>query len=111
MHSALNNPPLRRFLLLFAALFLTSVAAEAQGLGVSAGGPREYEVLSVSVEGTEDEPIRQFVTQTANIQPGQRLTIPGDEVLADAIRQLFTLGSFHNVEIIADGFEGDGVHL
>lgn len=83
----------------------------AQGLGVSTGGPRVYEVLSVTVEGTEDEPIRQFVMQTANLHPGQQLTIPGDEVLADVIRRLFTLGSFHNVEIIADRYEGEGVHL
>lgn len=111
MRSSLNRQPFYRVLLLLSAFLLIPQAVEAQGLGVSTGGPRVYEVLSVEVEGTQDEPVRQFVAQTANLQPGQELTLPGDELLADLIRRLFTLGSFQNVEILADRYEGNGVHL
>jgi outer membrane protein insertion porin family len=87
--------------------------AVAQGFPTVAGpaAPRTYQVLGVTVEGTEDEGTRQFVLQTAGIREGQRLRIPGDETVSDAVRRLYNLGGFTDVDVIAQRFEGDGVHL
>ncbi|MDX1530806.1 MAG: outer membrane protein assembly factor BamA [Rhodothermales bacterium] len=110
--------PLSR--LLFAALLVLSApavlapAARAQSLAQAGGAlptPQQYEVLGVSAEGVADEATRQFVLQTSGFQAGDRVTIPGDEVISDAIRRLYELGNFTDVDVIAEKFVGNGVFL
>jgi outer membrane protein insertion porin family len=109
---------MRPALFLLIVLLLAAIApgvALAQ-LGVPTGvqaprGPVTYQLLSVGVEGAADESTRQFVLQTSGLREGQSVRIPGDEAVSDAIRRLYELGSFSDVDILADRYEGDGVHL
>jgi outer membrane protein insertion porin family len=98
------------------ALILTAPlapSASAQGIVPGAGvqAQSHYRVLGVTVQGTESEATRQFVVQTAGLREGQRIMIPGDEALSDAVRRLYQLGNFTDVDIVAEHYEGDGVHL
>lgn len=101
--------------LLLTAAWIVAPAGLAQGITpggqAAAQTPQRFEVLSVSVEGTDDESIRQFVIQTSGLREGQQLMLPGDEAIADAVRRLFELGSFHDVDVYADRFEDAGVHI
>lgn len=104
-----------RFLLACSLLLLVPVVpALAQGVGLANPAPqqpRSYNILGVSVEGTADETTRSFVIQTSGLREGQQLTIPGDEALSGAIRRLYELGSFTDVDVIAERFVGDGVFV
>ncbi len=74
-------------------------------------GPQSYEVLGVSVEGVTEETTRQFVIQTAGIRAGQTVTLPGDEAVADAVRRLYELGAFTDVDVVAERYVAEGVFL
>jgi outer membrane protein insertion porin family len=69
------------------------------------------QVLGVSVEGVEDEYTRGFVLQTSGLSVGQRVQVPGDPAFADAIRSVYRLGAYDDVQIIEDRRVGDGVFL
>lgn len=104
-------------LLLAALALVVSAHPAAAQLGVpvstnpTARTPATYELLGMRVEGVAEEGTRQFVMQTSGLREGQRLRIPGDEAIADAVRRLYELGSFSDVAVVAERFEGDGVHL
>ncbi len=70
-----------------------------------------YEVLSVDVEGAADEASEQFVLQASGLRAGQRVALPYDEAFGEAIRKLYRVGLFSDVEVVADRIVGDGVFL
>ena len=69
---------------------------------------RTFDVLGLRVEGAEDSTLREFIRQRSGLTVGQRVTIPGDPALADAIRTLYQFRHFADVKIIAERREGDG---
>ena len=73
--------------------------------------PRPFEVLGISVEGVEDESMRAFVLQSSQLAIGQTVNIPGDQALADAIRNIYRLRIFSDVKIVEERRAGDGVFL
>src|SRR5690554_6572996 len=107
--------PLPPRLLLFLCVLLATVAAtpvQAQGgAQPPAQVPASYEVLGVSVEGVTDESARQFVLQSSGLRVGQQVTLPGDQAISDAIRRLYELGNFTDIDVLADRFVGNGVFL
>ena len=106
----------RTFLLAF-VLGAVAGPALAQGVGLplaqgnAARQPASYEILGLTVEGVSDEAARQFVLQASGLAVGQQVTIPGDQALSDAIRRLYELGNFTDIDILADRFVGPGVFL
>lgn len=73
--------------------------------------PQEFEILNLRVEGVEDESMVDYVYRLSGLYQGQQVTIPGDPAFSNAIKQLYGVGSFQNVEIIAEKTVGTGVHL
>ena len=103
---------------LFAVLLIASPAfgqvtpgAPTAGLGPYDQVPQPYEILGISVEGVENENTRSFVQQTSGLRVGQSVTLPGDQVFADAIRNVYRLGLFSNVRIVEERRAGTGVFL
>ncbi len=111
----MNFPPLTRLLLLLCVslAFVAVPPTLAQGLSqpLAQAGPASYEVLGVSVEGVADETARQFVLQSSGLRVGQSVTLPGDQAISDAIRRLYELGNFTDIDVMADRFVGNGVFL
>ncbi len=73
--------------------------------------PEAVNVLGISVEGASDEYTRGFVLQTSGITIGQRLTIPGDPALGDAIRAIYRLRTYEDVQLAIERRVGSGVYL
>lgn len=112
------QPTLVRTLVLVLGLGALAAPAAAQGVGVPAPQaaapqqqPTSYEILGLSVEGVSDEASRQFVLQSSGLAVGQQVVIPGDQALADAIRRLYELGNYTDIDVRADRFVGPGVFL
>jgi outer membrane protein insertion porin family len=109
------SPSLRPFLLL-CALAAVTLPAHAQGIPQPPGQtvaavPQTYEILGLSVEGVADETARQFVLSSVGLQVGQRVTLPGDPAISDAIRRLYELGNFTDIDVVAERFVANGVFL
>ncbi len=91
--------------------------AGAQGLAqplaqaAAPAAPASYEILGLSVEGVSDEQARAFVLSSSGLRVGQSVTIPGDQTISEAIRQLYELGNFTDVDVIAERYVGGGVFL
>jgi outer membrane protein insertion porin family len=98
-------------LLLVLATCLLTTPGRAQDLPPFAANAQMLQVLGVSVEGVEDEYTRGFVLQTSGLSVGQRVQVPGDPAFADAIRSVYRLGAYDDVQIIEDRRVGDGVFL
>jgi outer membrane protein insertion porin family len=97
---------------LFSLVFLVLAAALVPGARAQSGGaaPR-YEVVSIDVEGGSETTTDAFITQASGLRPGQLVTLPHDEAIAEATRRLYRLGLFSDVEVVADRAIGDGVYL
>jgi outer membrane protein insertion porin family len=98
-------------LLLVLATCLLTMPGRAQDLPSFAANAQMLQVLGISVEGVEDEYTRGFVLQTSGLSVGQRVQVPGDPAFADAIRSVYRLGAYDDVQIIEDRRVGDGVFL
>ncbi len=85
-------------------------AATSQGAvwGIS---PDIVEILGISVEGASDDYANSFIQQTSRLQVGQRLTLPGDPALGDAIRAIYRLRTYEDVQIVQERKVGRGVYL
>ena len=105
------------FVCLLAAWLVQPVAAQSvqpassQGSGLFAQAPRPVELLGISVEGVEEESMRAFVLQSSGLTVGQQLTLPGDQAIADAIRNIYQLRVFSDVKIVEERRAGDGIFL
>lgn len=87
-------------------------SARAQiGSSALAGGLENLEILGLSVEGVTDEYTRSFVLQSSRLAVGQRVTIPGDPAFGDAIRAIYRLGTYEDVQIVEERRVGKGVFL
>ena len=85
-----------------------SPASSVGGIGVN---PEIVEILGISVEGTTDDYSNSFIQQTSRLQIGQKLTIPGDPVLGDAIRSIYRLRTYEDVQILQERKVGTGIYL
>jgi outer membrane protein insertion porin family len=101
---------------LFLLAFVGEIAAQtpppasAESRG-PLGSPEIVEILGISVEGTTDEYTNSFIQQTSRLTVGQKLTIPGDPVLGDAIRSIYRLSTYEDVQILQERKVGTGVYL
>lgn len=73
--------------------------------------PQPFEVLGISVEGVNEESMRTFVLQSSQLAVGQTVNIPGDQAIAEAIRNIYRLRVFSDVQIVEERRAGDGVFL
>ncbi|MDX1438361.1 MAG: outer membrane protein assembly factor BamA [Rubricoccaceae bacterium] len=96
-------------LVLFGGMLWLGPTANAQGTGQQPQ-PR-YEVLSIDVEGTTSAASTQYVLQQSGITVGQMVSLPYDEAFAEAVRKLYRVGWFSDVEVVADRILGEGVFL
>lgn len=86
-------------------------SAFAQDTPVETPAAATYEILSVSIQGVEDESARAFARSVSGLRAGQRVTLPYDPAFGEAVRNLYTRAQFSNVEIIADEIVDDGVFV
>jgi len=86
------------FLLL---LFSFSLAAQT--------APKTYKILGVSVEGNTSADARTIVANSG-LKIGEEIQIPGDQTIG-AIKQLWSLNIFSNVEVLIEKELADGAFL
>lgn len=101
----------RLIIVLVFGAFLTGSASAQIGSSTQANGFDNLEILSLSVEGVTDEYTRSFVQQSSRLRVGQRVTIPGDPAFGDAIRAIYRLGTYEDVQILEEQRVGQGVFL
>jgi len=85
-------------LLLFVPFFLTAQTA-----------PKTYKILGISVEGNTSADARTIVANSG-LKTGDEIQIPGDQTIG-AIKQLWSLNIFSNVEILIEKELADGAFL
>lgn len=88
-------------IILFVSFFLTGVSL--------AQGTITYKILGISVEGNRTADPATIILNSG-LKVGDELQIPGDKTL-NAIRQLWALNIFKDVQIIVDKKVGDGAFL
>ena len=86
------------FLLL---LFSFSLAAQT--------APKTYKILGISVEGNTSADVRTIVANSG-LKIGEEIQIPGDQTIG-AIKQLWSLNIFSNVEVLIEKELADGAFL
>lgn len=71
--------------------------------------PGQYILAGVDVTGklTYNE---QTVVQFTGLEKGQRINVPGEEI-SNAIKKLWKLGLFNNIEFYATEIKGDSIYL
>lgn len=107
---------MRILILLLISIFSVSTTA-AQGLSSpsmassAAYTPDEFEILGISVEGVETESMRNFALRSSGLSVGQKVVLPGDPAISDAIRSIYKLRVFSDVKIVEERRAGTGVFL
>ncbi|MDE2729992.1 MAG: outer membrane protein assembly factor BamA [Bacteroidota bacterium] len=110
----------RTFLAFLVLILLPTGPAAGQGLASSLGSaptgrmamvPTEYEIVGISIEGVETETMRNFVLRNSGLAIGQTITLPGDQAIAEAIRNIYELRVFSDVKILEEQRAGTGVFL
>ena len=91
---------------LFIRLVLTLVVASFASF-VHAQRQNPYKILGISVEGTKTAD-GNFVKLSSGLAVGE--TVSGDDV-QNAVRQLYGLDMFEDVEIVLDRKVGDGIYI
>ncbi|GAB5519650.1 MAG: outer membrane protein assembly factor BamA [Rhodothermales bacterium] len=69
------------------------------------------EILGVSVMGDVDAATESFVLARSGLSQGMTITLPGDNALAEAIRNIYRLGLFSDVQILEERRVSNGVFL
>ncbi len=107
-----------RFSILLFSCVLLAVPVRAQGITGSfdtsspySSPPAPYEILDITVEGSDSESARSIIAQASGLTAGEVVTLPGDEAIADAVRSVYRLGLFSDVKIVEERRSGDGVYL
>ncbi|MDA0684571.1 MAG: outer membrane protein assembly factor BamA [Bacteroidetes bacterium] len=114
-----KDPYMRPRALLLIAILLAGIGtADAQNrngsvaqAGIPGVAPEIVEILGISVEGTTDEYSNSFVQQTSRLRIGQKMTLPGDPALGDAIRAIYRLRTYEDVQIVEERRVGTGLYL
>jgi outer membrane protein insertion porin family len=78
---------------------------------ISAQMPSTYTVRSIEVEGVTNPRTRDFVIQSSGLSEGQKITLPGSEALGSAVRAIYNLRLFSDVEILRTKQGGGAVDL
>lgn len=84
-------------------LFLFSFSLAAQT------APKTYKILGISVEGNTSADARTIVANSG-LKIGEEIQIPGDQTIG-AIKQLWSLNIFSNVEVLIEKELADGAFL
>ena len=91
-----------------------SSAVVAQGLSGSPfayGSQQELEILGISVEGAETESMRNFALRSSGLTVGQKIVLPGDPAISEAIQNIYKLRVFSDVKIVEERRAGSGIFL
>ncbi|HYE57190.1 MAG TPA: outer membrane protein assembly factor BamA [Rhodothermales bacterium] len=107
----LTAPSLRLLALLLLGLFPFAVPRVLAQPGTAAPATTPVQILGVTVEGASSEAVRGVVASVSGLRVGERLQLPGDAQLADAIRAIYRLGQFTDVRIVEERRVGEGVFL
>ncbi len=91
------------FALIFALMFLLQAQFFAQD------GPRTYKILSISTEGNKFYDSKILVANSG-LKVGQEIMIPS-EATQDAIKNLWNMKLFSDIEVVVDRKIGDGAYL
>ena len=70
---------------------------------------KSYKILSVSVQGNKSTDVGTIIA-SSGIKVGDEIQVPGDKTL-NAIRNLWALNIFSDIQILIDKEVGDGVFL
>ncbi len=70
---------------------------------------KNYKILGIRVEGNKSADAKTIITNTG-LRQGEEIQIPGDQTL-NAIKQLWALNIFSDVQILIDKELNDGVYL
>jgi len=92
---------LRVFTFLLACLFSVSTFPQ--------GTQKSYKVLGISVEGNKSTDATTIIANSG-LKVGSEIQVPGDQTL-NAIRQLWTLSIFSDIQIIIEREVNEGVFL
>ena len=90
----------RNFVLILTLIFSTSLFAQQA---------RTYKILGISVEGNKSADASTIIS-SSGLKIGDEVQIPGDQTL-NAIRQLWSLNIFSDVQIINERQVADGIFL
>lgn len=88
-----------------------SAQTPAQSASGTAYGQSAYLIENIRVEGVENEERRQFVIQSSGLSEGQRVTLPGGDAVAQAIRSIYDLRLFSSVSIYREEQQGNAITL
>ncbi|NNG27573.1 MAG: outer membrane protein assembly factor BamA [Ignavibacteriaceae bacterium] len=98
---------IKSYLRIFSKIFLVIVLFTA---GVTAQETQKnYKILGISVEGNKSADAATIIANSG-LRVGNEIQIPGDQTL-NAIRQLWSLNIFSDVQIIKEQEVNDGVFL
>ena len=106
-----------RTIILVVATILSVNAVVGQGISGNSlasntsYSPEEFEILGISVEGAETESMRNFALRSSGLTVGQKVILPGDPAISDAIRSIYKLRVFSDVKIVEERRAGTGVFL
>ena len=73
--------------------------------------PEELEIIDIEVSGIDDQTVKSFIVQTSGLEIGQRVTVPFDPAFSEAIRSIFRLGNYDDVQLYEKSRTAAGVHL
>jgi outer membrane protein insertion porin family len=88
-----------------------SSPATVNGSALTPAQTQVLEILGLSVEGVDDEYTKGFIQQTSRLTIGQSITVPGDPAFGDAIRAIYRLGNYEDVQIVQERRVGRGLFL
>ena len=94
---------------LFKYLLLITLVLCVSDLTFSQNSKTSYKILGVSVQGNKSADANTIIANSG-LKVGDEIQIPGDQTL-NAIRQLWVLNIFSNIEIKIDKQVNDGVFL
>lgn len=86
-----------------------AIVAVSPAFGQNQLRTQVYTILGVSVEGNRVAEVPAIIAN-AGLKVGDEITIPGDQI-AEAIRRLWALRIFSDVQVVAERTVGTGIYL
>jgi len=97
------------FKFLYKFLFVTSAVILFGNVTLAQIATTSYKVIGISVEGNKSADART-ITINSGLKIGDEIQVPGDQT-ANAIKQLWSLNIFSDVQIVIEKQIADGVYL
>ncbi len=97
------------FKFLYKFLFVTSAVILFGNVTLAQIATTSYKVIGISVEGNKSADSRT-ITINSGLKIGDEIQVPGDQT-ANAIKQLWSLNIFSDVQIVIEKQIADGVYL